>query len=71
MPKLRYLPTSEELRQSTLPPAKRNRPIEKIYSEAARILLGKGLIPATCPIWHCHEAYAEAKRRLVPDPFIR
>ena len=69
--KLRYLPTSEELRQSTLPPAKRKRPAEKVYVEAARILLAKGLIPATCPIWHCHEAYAEAKRRLLPDPLIR
>ncbi len=76
MSKLRYLPTNEELRLSTLTPEQRkrremeDRRLIPVYDETVRILLAKGLNPSSCPIWHCREAYAEAKRRLGPDPLI-
>ncbi|OAI42081.1 hypothetical protein AYO41_04770 [Verrucomicrobia bacterium SCGC AG-212-E04] len=77
MEPLRYLPTNDELLDSAVPPAERkrraverNRPKDKIYVEAARILLARGHDPGTCPVWFAHEAYAEAKARLTPDPLI-
>jgi hypothetical protein len=76
MERLRYLPTSEELRLSALTPVQRRRReleearLNRVYREAARILLSRGLIPSTCPMYYCYEAFAEAKRRLGPDPLI-
>jgi hypothetical protein len=75
--KLRYLPTSEELWESTLPEAERKRrqaerkrPVDKIYFETARILLSRGLDPSNCDYFYCQEAFEEAKRRLGPEPLI-
>jgi hypothetical protein len=77
MDKLRYLPTSDELWASTLPEeerkrweAERKRPTERVYYEAAKILLARGLNPSTCHLYLCREAVVEAKRRLGPDPLI-
>ena len=75
--KLRYLPTNEELRDSTLSKpelarvrAWRKRAAEPVYGEAARILLRWGLDPATAHILYCRIAYEEARRRLGPDPLV-
>ena len=76
MPKLRYLPTSEELRLSTLTPAQRQqkewdeRCRDRVIAETVRILLRRGHNPSTCEMCHCYEALADAKRRLGPAPLF-
>lgn len=63
--KLRILPTSEQL-----VPLKLSTWERKIDRLTTQILLARGHDPATCLVWHLHEAVAEAKRRLGPRPRI-
>jgi hypothetical protein len=76
MPKLHYLPTTDELRERTLSAAQRKRReseerrLDRLYLETARILLARGINPSTCPMNYCYEAFAEAKKNFEPDPLI-
>ena len=75
--KLRYLPTSDELSDSTLSEAERarvrawrKRPLEPFYYETARILRRMGLDLMTCHITYYTFACGEARRRLGPESLI-